>query len=117
MKAQKVRCDASCPNCLTVFFRDGEKPIQDFRESWDIAFEQAGIPKKLLHDMRLTGVRNLVRAGVPEAVAMRISGHKTRSAFERYNIVNEADLIEAAKRLAHYTAPIGPKLPQQTQLS
>ena len=84
--------------CPWVFHRDGE-PIRRFTKAWKSTCSAAGCPGRIPHDLRRTAVRNLVRAGVPERVAMQMTGHKTRSVFERYNIVSDGDLTLAVKRL------------------
>jgi integrase len=85
--------------CPYVFHRHGE-PILTFRKAWKAATIKAGCPGRIPHDFRRTAVRNLIRAGVPEKTAMQLTGHKTRSVFDRYDIVNEQDLRDAVGKLA-----------------
>lgn len=91
-----------------VFFRlvakrrGGEKQarrVKSYWKAWQSACIKAGCPGRIPHDLRRTAVRNLVRAGIPERVCMMMTGHKTRSVFERYNIVSGGDLKDAARKL------------------
>ena len=89
-----------------VFRRDGVT-VRAWRSALRDACRRAGVPQRLLHDCRRTAARNLIRAGVPERVAMVLTGHKTRAVFDRYNIVNERELATAAQRLVVYLDPGG----------
>ena len=85
--------------CPYVFHRHGTQ-IRDFRSAWKTATTAAACPGCITHDFRRTAARNLVWAGVPEKTAMLLTGHKTRSVFDRSDIVKEQDLREAVSKLA-----------------
>ena len=93
-----------------VFFRVTGKavlPIGSYKTAWANATARAGLPGKLVHDLRRTGVRHLRQSGVPESVSMKLSGHKTRSVFLRYDIVDDKDLSIGVEKLAAFHAETG----------
>jgi intergrase/recombinase len=76
--------------------------IKRFDKAWKKACQAAKVGLKYFHDFQRTEVRNMVRSGVSENVAMMISGQKTRSVFDRYTIVNDAGLNLASDRYQEY---------------
>lgn len=108
-------------DCSLIFHRVAKglpgQPVKDFRRAWAGACKAVGLPagRKVgftFHDTRRTAVRNLIRAGVDQTVAMKISGHETTSTFRRYNITSEEDLRAAVEKVAAYvdTLPAERKL-------
>lgn len=77
-----------------VFHRAGRQVVE-FRKEWKAACRQADLTGRIFHDFCRTAVRNMIRAGVPQAVAISISGNKTISMFNRDNITSGADKLEA----------------------
>ena len=90
------------PAVSEFVFHDGGNRVWDFLKEWKKSTRAAGFPDRLFHDYRRTAVRDLIRAGVPQSIAMTITGHKTDAVFRRYNITSDDDKREALSKLAAY---------------
>ena len=85
-----------------VFFRGPGRVIKDFGDTWEQATQAAGLPGLLVHDLRRSAARNLIRSGVSQQVAQQFTGHVTPTIFSRYNITDTRDLEDAAQKLAAF---------------
>jgi integrase len=95
LRRQRERCPEGCQ---WVFFHNS-RPVGAQLRGWREACEAAGVPALLFHDLRRTAVRNMRLAGIDQSVRMKISGHKTTSMEARYNILDDADLKDAATKM------------------
>lgn len=98
-------------DCALIFHRTSKgepgQPIRDFMRQWRAALKTASLPPGLQpYDLRRSALRNMIRGGTDFTVAMKISGHRTRSTFDRYNIVSEEDLRAAVERTAAYVSQL-----------
>jgi len=88
-------------DCLFVFHRGG-KPIRSFRKAFKAAAKEVGHEGLLPHDMRRSAIRNFRKAGLSEGDGMMLSGHRTRSVYERYNIRDDRDLTESMTKVQEH---------------
>jgi integrase len=93
--------DLACP---FVFPGAAGGRLGDVRKAWKRACATAGVRGVVFHDLRRSGARNAVRAGVPEQVVMELGGWRTRAMFARYNVTSERDLADAIERVSDYLA-------------
>lgn len=87
---------------IPFVFHHNRRPIGDFRNALANACDAVGLGKVMPHDFRRSAVRNMIRSGVNQAVAMRMSGHKDPSVFARYNVIDERDLNDGAAMMDAY---------------
>jgi integrase len=99
LQRQRETCPEGCP---WVFHGTHGHPVDAHLIGWGDACKRAGLAGLLFHDLRRSAVRNMKRAGLQDLEAMRISGHKTRAIFDRYNIIDEDDLAAAGKLLEEH---------------
>lgn len=96
--------------CPYIFHRDGQR-VGNFRKVWDRACRAIGLSGRIVHDFRRSGVRHLIRAGVPPHTVMAMSGHRTASMLKRYDIISLDDLRQAARRGSEYAGQSSPVTP------
>lgn len=92
------RPDGSTALAEFVFHSGDGRPVGDFRKAWATACKEDKMSAILLHDLRRSAARNMDCSGVGQAVAMKITGHKTLSVYQRYRIVSESDIRDALER-------------------
>jgi len=83
---------------------------QDIRKMFRRACKAAELTGLWFHDLRRSFITNARRRGIQESVVMRMSGHRTRAVFERYNVVSEDDLKDAVRRLEAGAADLGQEM-------
>lgn len=93
--------DRNYPGCAWGCHLEG-KQVRSIKRAWKTALKKVKLEGRLSRISDERPGRNMIRAGIPEKVAMNISGHKTRSVFDRYNIVSESDLKTAAEKIGAY---------------
>ncbi len=90
------------PTASPFLFQYRQKPLKTFSRTWKRALTTCGLKDKLFHDLRRSAATDLVEAGVSEQAAMAVTGHKTRSIFQRYNIVKSDTVRAGMQRLEDY---------------
>jgi len=88
-------------------YHQGERRMSYIKQ-WRAACTAAGLPGRIVHDLRQSAVRNMERDGIPRSMATRITGHRTESIYRRYAIVSDADLEAAAARRAQFRDNLAP---------
>lgn len=98
LKAALENRERACNGFITpwVFNREGQKVVS-VRKAWENARSKAGVPGRLIHDLRRTAVRNLKRMGWSDTEVMKMVGLRTMSMLIRYSITTEEDILRKAK--------------------
>jgi integrase len=97
-------------DCPYIFHCDGQS-IGDFRKRWKRACAEMGLGGRIVYDLRRSGVRHLIQAGVDPHTVMAFSGHRTPAMLRRYHIIDVDDLRRAAERASAYCGEAGRILP------
>jgi len=104
------RLDARRLDCPFIFHDQG-RPIGDFRKVWQSACDRVGLSGRIVHDLRRSGVRHLINAGVDPHTVMAFSGHRTASMLKRYHIIALDDLRAAAAKGDAYSGDVARVIP------